>query len=118
MDFEKNKSTCDWSLLNSSISNPTHDELEKEIWYFFQHSDEEHPSAWLFCGTDEGPLYTLEIFDARRSWNGKKICNVEYIEYDNQDMNEEIEKKSLGTFSKKAVLELWKNFTSIHLRSR
>ena len=31
MDFEKNKSTCDWSLLNSSISNPTHDELEKEI---------------------------------------------------------------------------------------
>ena len=31
MDFGKNKSSCDWSSLNSSLSNPTSADLERQL---------------------------------------------------------------------------------------
>lgn len=116
MDFSQNKSTCDWVIVNSELSNPTDIEVRNAIMYFFRFSDNEHPSAWISCGTDDGPFYILTIFRARRNWYGAQICEVDYQEYDDQDMNTVIEEQNLGTFSKAATLNLWRDFKSMHLR--
>jgi len=112
MDFIPDNKVCRWAIVNSSISNPSEDDLKEELEYFFRHSDAEHPDAWVSCGTDEGPLYTLTIFRARRTWYGRQICDVEFTKYDDQDMNTELDRKSLGTLTKAATLNLWTVFIS------
>lgn len=118
LDFSKNQSTCDWASINSSSSGTGDKDIRDALGYFFKYSDPEHPDAWISCGTDEGPFYILTINRARRTWFGCQICEARYEEYDDQDMNELIEERKLGTFSRTGVFELWQKFISTHLRER
>ncbi|WP_148415331.1 hypothetical protein [Noviherbaspirillum massiliense] len=60
--------------------------------------DDEHPDCWIECGSQDGPLYTLNIF---QSWYGI------YTKYSDVDMTEELETKELKAPTVEAALRLW-----------
>jgi len=115
MNFKPPKSPCDWSHIYAGFSHSNEPSIKEAVECFFRYSDAEHPDAWVDCGTDDGPFYILTIFRARRTWNGRQFCDAIFQKYDNQDMNKVIEERELGTFSKRDVVDLWKNFVSVHM---
>jgi hypothetical protein len=94
----------DWINLTShygtQIKNPSKKRLRKIIKELFESNDGEHPDAWIECGTDGGPLYSLSIFS-----NGYAM----YTKYSDADMTEELESKKIENVDENKAYELWKN---------
>ena len=80
--------------------NPTEHDLKEVLNELFNSKDDEHPDAWIECGTDDGPLYSLSIFSS-----GYAL----FTKYSDVDMTEELEAKKIENVNKDTALQLWKN---------
>jgi hypothetical protein len=65
---------------------------------FTSPQDDEHPDCWIECGSQDGPLYTISIFQS-----GYGI----YTKYSDLDMTDELESKELKAPTVDAALLLW-----------
>lgn len=84
----------------SVIQNPTDDHLKNALIELFNSKDDEHPDAWVECGTQDGPLYSLSIFSS-----GYAL----YTKYSDADMSDELENKRIDNVTESIAFELWKN---------
>ncbi len=82
------------------ISDPTVEQLRNTLEELFSSNDEEHPDAWVNCGSDEGPLYNVSIYS-----EGYAI----YSKYSDVDMTEELDSKKIKNVNIDGALELWLN---------
>jgi hypothetical protein len=45
---------------------PTDDELLAVLKDVFTSNDDEHPNAWLRVGSDDGPMFVVDVYSSRR----------------------------------------------------
>ncbi|PXX33714.1 hypothetical protein [Undibacterium pigrum] len=95
----------DWIHLTGrwgmDTKNPARADLKKALSELFDSpEDDEHPDAWLTCGSENGPLYTVNIFSS-----GYAIFTV----YDDADMRTELQRKEISNINHESGLLLWEN---------
>lgn len=92
----------EWVVLTTSmgadIRAPTETDLRRCLDELFSSRDDEHPDAWVHCGTDDGPLRTISIFSS-----GYAL----YTKYSDPDMNEEIDSRRIDNVDAVTGLVLW-----------
>ncbi|MES2041003.1 MAG: hypothetical protein V4495_24565 [Pseudomonadota bacterium] len=92
------KLTGRWGVEKQS---PTDSELKEALNELFgSDEDNEHPDAWLECGSENGSLYTASIFAS-----GYAI----FTKYSDADMTTELKKTEIGNINHETGLRLWKN---------
>jgi hypothetical protein len=84
--------------MGEKISNPSTKQLRNTLKELFASNDEEHPDAWIECGSDDGPLYILSVYSG-----GYAI----YTKYSDVNMTEELENKKIENLDVGSTLELW-----------
>ena len=84
--------------MGDDIKNPTMEQLKNTLEELFASNDAEHPDAWIECGTDDGPLYSISVYSG-----GYAI----YTKYSDADMTEELEEKEIKKLDVDSALELW-----------
>ena len=96
-----------WTNLTTNfglqIKDPSDDDLRNVLKKHFSIKDNEHPDAWLECGSDNGPLYSLSIFSS-----GYAI----YTKYSDADMTDELEVKRIESVDEDKGFDLWKKLIS------
>ena len=50
--------------LGEDTSNPTDEQLKAVLTLLFDAKDDEHPNAWITCGSEKGKLYTLDVYSS------------------------------------------------------
>lgn len=95
--------TFDWITLTDRMGAmspaPTVDDMEAVLLEVFASDlDEEHSSCSLEAGIEDGPLYTIQIFQS-----GGAI----YTEYSDVDMTEEVVVREFELASREAALDAW-----------
>jgi len=80
--------------------NPSDKDLEEFLTELFNSKDDEHPDAWIECGTEDGPLYSLSIFSS-----GYAL----FTKYSDSDMTEELINKKIENIDKDKAFQLWKD---------
>jgi hypothetical protein len=80
--------------------NPSDDDLKKALSELFKSQDNEHPDAWIECGSENGPLYSVSIFSS-----GYAL----YTKYSDADMSDELENKKIENVTEDSAFALWKN---------
>lgn len=80
--------------------NPTDENLKEALNDLFNSNDEEHPSTWIECGTQDGPLYSIAIYGS-----GYAL----YSKYSDLDMTEELENKKIENLNEETAFDLWKS---------
>lgn len=92
----------DWvtltTRLGETISQPDTTQLKQTLDELFSFEDYEHPDAWINCGSDTGPLYSISIFSS-----GYAL----YAKYSDADMTEELETKRIAPLDQASALALW-----------
>lgn len=93
----------DWIKLvtrgGKTIDSPSQADLESSLMELFgSPPDEEHPDSWIECGSERGPLHTLNIFQS-----GRAI----YVRYCDADMSAEEEKRELHVRNVADAIRLW-----------
>ena len=86
--------------LGEDTSNPTDEQLKAALALLFEAKDNEHPNAWITCGSEKGKLYTLDIYS-----DGFALYTV----YNNVDMEEELEYRRIENVTSAVAFDLWKN---------
>jgi hypothetical protein len=86
------------NYLGDNFSNPTDSQLKNTLSKLFDTKDNEHPNAWIECGTEKGPLYSLDIYSG-----GYAIYTV----FNNVDMEEELENKKIDNINTESGFNLW-----------
>lgn len=81
------------------IQNPSDNDLKDALSELFGSRDEEHPDAWIECGSQDGPLYCLSIYSS-----GYAL----FTKYSDVDMTEELENKKIENVNENTAYELWK----------
>lgn len=81
-----------------TVQNPTNEQLRSSLEELFAFSDDEHPDAWIECGSEDKPLHELSVF-----FSGYAIYTV----YSDPDMTEELESRRLKALGVEAALGLW-----------
>jgi len=82
-----------------SKTNPSEGDLLAALTELFSSNrDNEHPDCWIECGTEDGPLHTVSIFQS-----GYAV----YTKYSDSDMSEELESKRIEVKSPEESLQLW-----------
>ena len=81
-------------------SKPTDGDLKEALSELFASKDEEHPSTWIECGAQEGPLYSIAIYGS-----GYAL----YTKYSDLDMTDELENKKIENVNEITAFQLWKN---------
>jgi hypothetical protein len=93
----------DWIKLvtrsGQTVSSPSSAELESALIDLFSSPlDEEHPNSWIECGSEGGPLHTLNIFQS-----GKAL----YVRYSDADMSAEEAKSQFHVGGVAEAMSLW-----------
>lgn len=92
----------DWvnltNYLGESIPSPSEKQLATALRELFDSRDSEHPDAWIDCGSDDGPLHNISIFNS-----GYAI----YTKYADADMSEELEEIEIENIDAESGLTLW-----------
>ncbi len=83
----------------SCIANPTEDQLRAAIQEVFARIDQEHPNAWIECGSDGGALHTLSI-----SFRGSSC----YTKYSDADMTDELDSVTRTGLDEEQAFRAWK----------
>ena len=91
-----NLTTC----LGDGIQNPSDDQLKATLKKLFQSNDNEHPDAWVECGSENGPLLSVSVFSSGY---------VLYTKYSDADMSEELENRKIENVTEEAAFKIWKN---------
>ena len=86
--------------LGKNFSNPKDIQLTDALHQLFTANDNEHPDAWIECGTEDGPLYSLSVYAG-----GYAI----YSKFNNADMDVELENKKINNVTAQVAFDLWKN---------
>lgn len=106
-DRESFGGSIKWANLTScfgeSFDGPSDVELKNALKELFESRDDEHPDAWIECGSNDGPLYTLSIFSS-----GYGL----YTKYSDVDMTEELETKRIEMVTEETGFVLWKKLLS------
>lgn len=82
------------------VQSPTDNDLKEALNELFGSNDDEHPDAWIECGSQDGPLYSLSIFAS-----GYAL----FTKYTDVDMTDELENKRIENIDKNKAFDLWKN---------
>ena len=94
----------EWSTLvtrmGTYISSPSPAQLKDALEEVFASQDLEHPDAWIECGSDNGPLFTISVFSS-----GYAI----YTKYSDVDMTDELETKQFDDLDLEGALDVWLN---------
>jgi len=90
-----NLTTC----FGEGVQNPSDDQLKAALSELFKSRDDEHPDAWIECGSESGPLLSLSIFSS-----GYAL----YTKYSDADMSEELENRRIENVSQESAFSLWK----------
>ena len=85
--------------LGETIVEPSEKLLATALKELFENRDDEHPDAWLSCGSDGGPLHTISIFSG-----GYAI----YTKYSDADMTDELAEIEIPDIDQTSGLALWK----------
>ena len=93
----------DWVSLSDRMAatteSPSLAQLRAVLEELFESApDDEHPDCWIECGTDDGPLYSLAVFQ-----DGSAL----YTKYSDVDMSETLEELELAAPDVDAALALW-----------
>lgn len=80
--------------------NPSDDELKEVLNELFASRDDEHPDAWIECGSQVGSLYVLNIFSS-----GYAL----FTKYSDVDMTEELENRKIENVDEAGAYKLWKD---------
>lgn len=91
------KLTSRWGV---EKQNPALSDLKEALNELFGADDNEHPDAWLECGSENGPLYVTSIFSS-----GHAI----FTKYSDADMGEELQKTRIDNINHESGLRLWQN---------
>ncbi|MFZ6781224.1 hypothetical protein ACO0LD_30685 [Undibacterium sp. Ji83W] len=92
------KLTSRWGV---EKKNPVLADLKEVLNELFAaDKDDEHPDAWLECGSETGPLYVVSIFSSG--------CAV-FTKYSDADMGEELQKTKMDDINLESGLRLWTN---------
>lgn len=90
-----NLTTC----FGDGTQNPSEDQLRVSLKELFQSNDNEHPDAWIECGSENGPLFSISVFVS-----GYAI----YTKYSDVDMSEELESRKIENVTEETAFQLWK----------
>jgi hypothetical protein len=93
----------EWSTLTTrlgdSVTAPSEGNMRSALQELFgSPRDDEHPDSWLECGSTDGPLYTMSIFQS-----GYGI----FVKYSDADMSEELISKTVDAPDAEAAFRLW-----------
>ncbi|MFZ6681777.1 hypothetical protein [Undibacterium sp. Tian12W] len=91
------KLTSRWGV---EKQNPELTDLKNALNELFAPHDDEHPDAWLECGSENGPLYVASVFS---------IGYAIFTKYSDADMGEELQKTKMDNINLESGLRLWKN---------
>lgn len=86
------------TVFGGGTSNPSNEDMSAALAELFANPDDEHPDAWISCGSTNGPLYSISVFSS-----GFAI----YSKYSDSDMSEEIESFRIPDVDAKTALALW-----------
>lgn len=73
---------------------------------FTSERDHEHPDCCLRCGSDEGNLGAVSVYQSGRA---------EYVKYSDSDMTTELERRTLSANNPAEALTLWEALTEDRL---
>ncbi|MCG6202748.1 hypothetical protein [Psychromonas antarctica] len=97
----------EWSNLTTcfgtGVSNPSDSDLKQSIAELFESNNDEHPDAWVECGSENGPLCSVSIYSS-----GYAL----FTKYSDADMSEELENRRVENVTQDVGLQLWKNLIS------
>jgi len=88
------------SVLGETTITPSEEQLADALRELFANPDDEHPDAWINCGSDDGPLFNISVFSS-----GYAV----YTKYSDVDMTEELETLTIPNVDAAAGLMLWRN---------
>ncbi|WP_085718580.1 hypothetical protein [Pseudomonas sp. B28(2017)] len=80
-----------------TIEKPSVEQMKSVLQDLFSDRDEEHPDCWLQCGSQNGELVVLSVFDS-----GYAI----FTRYADQDMLEELEVRRVPAHDVSTALAL------------
>jgi len=99
---ERNGKMYEWLTLftriGDVIQNPTLEQPKEALAELFTSNDEEHPDAWVECGSRAGPLDTISVYSSGYAILGQ---------YAAVDMLRELESRKIQNLDKDSALELW-----------
>jgi hypothetical protein len=100
----------EWVILTSRMGegfkHPDVSTMQNVLTELFSSKrDDEHPDCWLQCGSQEGPLYSINVFQS-----GFAI----YTKYSDVDMSEELESREIKAPDVNAALRLWEALIQEH----
>jgi hypothetical protein len=72
--------------------------MKQALDELFASADVDHPDAWIECGSESGPLYSISVFSSSYAI---------YTKYSDADMAEELEKKKISSVDINSALTLW-----------
>jgi len=100
----------EWSNLTTcfgnGVLNPSDSELQQSISELFESHNDEHPDAWVECGSENGPLCSISIYSS-----GYAV----FTKYSDADMSEELENRRIENVTQDVAFKLWKSLISSRL---
>jgi hypothetical protein len=97
----------DWvtitNVFGKSVREPAENDMRAVLQELFSCGDDEHPDAWIECGSNDGPLYCISVFQS-----GYAI----YTKYSDTDMTRELETKKISPVNYETALLLWKSLAA------
>ena len=100
----------EWSNLTTcfgnGVLNPSDSELQQSIIELFESHNDEHPDAWVECGSENGPLCSISIYSS-----GYAV----FTKYSDADMSEELENRRIENVTQDVAFKLWKSLISSRL---
>ncbi len=98
----------EWTNLTTQrgevIQNPGDEDLRTALRQLFQSKDNEHPDAWIECGSENGPLHSLSVFSS-----GYAL----YTKFSDADMTEELEYRRIDGVTEELAYAIWKKLMDI-----
>jgi hypothetical protein len=93
----------EWKILTSRMGNDIRSPSRSQMLtvldeLFSSKRDDEHPDCWLRCGSNEGSLDVVSVYQSGRA---------EYVKYSDSDMTTELGRKTLSVGSAAEALALW-----------
>ncbi len=92
-----------WCILTTrmgaDIDDPTETDLRHALEDVFSAHDDEHPNAWLRLGSDDGPMFVLDVYGSRR---------IEFEQWADADFDVALApKNTLGDVRLEVAIQLW-----------
>jgi hypothetical protein len=92
------KWTALFTRYGDCITDPIEAQLRAAIREVFAKVDQEHPDAWIECGSDDGPLHVLSV------------CTdgtIRYTKYADGSMTDELDSTTQAGLSEDQVFHSW-----------